>query len=115
MIFDRLASLFQIKKPHRAQIFPQGAFTRCILHGRVPCQSVDHLTIRAIPQKLDYLGKQCLLWIFIVLTPVLRDFFHEEREDFLQNIVNGSVNSCNFQTTVEVPFQQRHVQQDLLG
>ena len=53
MIFDRLANLFQILKPHR------GAFTRCILHGRVPCQSVHHLTIRAIPQKLYYLGKQC--------------------------------------------------------
>ena len=61
------------------------------------------------------LPRQAMLWIFIVLTPVLRDFVHEEREDFLRNIVNGSVNSCNFQTTVEVPFQLRHVQWDLLG
>ena len=83
MIFDDwLANLFQILKLYRAQIFPQGAFTRCVLHGRVPCQSVDHLTITAIPQKRDYLGKQCLLWILIAITPVLRDFVHEEREDF---------------------------------
>ena len=59
--------------------------------------------------KLEYLGKQCLLWILIALTHVLRDFVHEEREDFLWNIINGSVNSCNFQTMVEIPFQQRHV------
>ena len=61
------------------------------------------------------LPRQAMLWIFIVLTPVLRDFVHDEREDFLRNIVNGSVNSCNFQTTVEIPFQLRHVQWDLLG
>ena len=36
-------------------------------------------------------------------------------EDFLRNIVSGSVNSCNIQTMVEIPFQQWHVQQDLLG
>jgi len=65
--------------------------------------------------KLEYLGKQCLLWILIAVTPVLRDFVHEERENFLRNIINGSVNSCNFQTMVEIPFQQRHLKHDLLG
>ena len=65
--------------------------------------------------KLEYLGKQCLLWILIAVPPVLRDFVHEEREDFLRNIINGSVNSCNFQPMVEIPFQQRHLQHDLLG
>ena len=53
MIFERLANLFQILKPHRAQIFPQGAFTRCVLHGRMPFKSVDHPSILSVPQSLN--------------------------------------------------------------
>ena len=49
------------------------------------------------------------------LRPFSVTLFTKNVKIFLRNIVNGSVNSCNFQTMVEIPFQQRHVQQDLLG
>lgn len=104
LYFVHVANFFQILKPHQLQIFPQSAFTRCAIHGRLPLQGFYHLSIRAVAQKLEHLGQQLLLWILISLASFLRDFVHEPRENFC-GTVYGLVNRCDLQTMVKTPFQ----------
>lgn len=54
-------NIFQILKPHRSQIFPQNAFTLCLLHSRLSLKSFYELSIRAVVQKLQHLWQQRLL------------------------------------------------------
>ena len=55
--YDRPVGVREKMAPHRAftaaQIFPQDAFTRCVLHGRMPFQSVDQLAIQSVPKSLN--------------------------------------------------------------
>ena len=55
--YDRPVGVREKMAPHRAstaaQIFPQDAFTRCVLQGRTPFQSVDQLAIPSVPKILN--------------------------------------------------------------
>ena len=43
--FVHVDNLPQISRPHRAQLLPQDALARCVLHGRLPLQGFDQLAM----------------------------------------------------------------------
>ena len=67
-------NIFQILKPHRSQIFPQNAFTLCLLHSRLSLKSFYELSIRAVVQKLQHLWQQRLLSFWSLLRLFLVTF-----------------------------------------
>ena len=80
----------------------------------LPLHRFDELTVGAVAQQLENLGKESLVLVSITLAPVVRHFVHEPAEDLARLVVDGAVDRGKLETTVEVPLQEGGVQQDLL-
>ena len=81
----------------------------------LPLHRFDELAVGAVAQKLEDLREQSLVLVGIALAPVVSHLRHEPAEDLAGLVVDGAVDRGQLETVVEVPLQQRSVQEHLLG
>lgn len=108
--FVRAADLLYILAPHRTQTFPQNAFVFNVL--RLPLKRFNYLAVGAVAQELEDLGQELLFWSSISFASVFHNFVHKPREKFLRAVIDRPVHCTDFQPVLEIPFQQRRVQNE---
>ena len=72
----------------------------------VTLHSFDELTVGAVAQQLENLGKKSLVLFSVTLAPVVCHLIHEPAENLAGLVLDGSVHRRELETAVEIPSQE---------
>ena len=106
--------LLEVFEPGRAKMFVHLVLNAGVQGPVLPLHCFDELSVGAVAQKLEHLCEQGLVLVSITLAPVVRHLRHEPAEDLAGLEVDGAVDRSELESVVEVPLQERGVQEYLL-
>ena len=104
-----VADLIEVLEPGRAEMFVDLLLIAGVQGFVLSLHRFDELTVGAVAQELENLGKEGLVLILVALAPVVRHLRHEPTEDLARLVVDGAVDRGHLQPVVEVPIQERSV------
>ena len=110
-----VTDLLEVLEPGRTELFVYLVFIAGVEGSVLPLHCLDELAVGAVAQKLEHLREQGLVLVGIALAPVVRHLRYEPAEDLAGLVVDGAVDSRELESVVEVPLQERSVQERLLG
>ena len=100
----RITDLLEVIEPGRAKMFVDLILVPRVQGALLLLHPLDELAVSAVPQELEHLCEQGLVLVCITLLPIVRHLLHEPLEDLARLVVNGSIDSGELETVVEVPL-----------
>ena len=109
-----IANLLEVCEPGRAEMLVDLLLIAGVQSPVMPLHRFDELSVGAVAQELKHFGKEGLVFVSVALAPVVRHLGHGPAEDLARLVVDGAVDRGHLQPVVEVPLQERGVQEDFL-
>ena len=100
-----VANLLEVSEPGRAEMLVDLLLIAGVQGPVLPLHRSDELTVCAVAQELEDLGKEGLVLVVVALAPVVRHLGHEPAEDLAGLVVDGTVHRGELQPVGEVPLQ----------
>ena len=109
-----ITDLLEVFEPGRAEMFVHLVLIAGVQGPVLALHRFDELAVGAVAQKLEHLCEQGLVLVCVALAPVVRHLRHEPAEDLARLVVDGAIDRSELESVVEVPLQERGVQEYLL-